>query len=323
MTSWVLSSLNQTPELKKVEITDIEQNHIQVEIRSSSLNHRDLWIIEGKYPGIKLPVILGSDGAGFINGNEVIINPGLYWGSEESHQSEDFTILGMPKNGTFADFVSVPKEYIFEKPAHLDLNEAAALPLAGVTAFRALIVKCKPIKGQKVLITGIGGGVALFAFQYAIALGCEVYVTSGSEDKLKKAKELGASGGANYKNADWATQLGILAGGFDIIIDSAGGNSFASLVKLCNPGGKISFYGASLGKIENLNPQLIFWRQLSIFGSSMGSDQDFRYMLAFIDHYKIKPIIDSVFKFEELPKAIERMKNAAQFGKIVISKDKK
>jgi zinc-binding alcohol dehydrogenase/oxidoreductase len=284
-------------------------------LNASALNHRDVWITKGMYPGIKEGAILGSDGVGELDGRSVIINPGLKWGENEAVQAADFEMLGMPMDGTFAEYVSIPNEYIYDKPAHLSIEEASALPLAGVTAYRVLMSRCQAIPADKVLVTGTGGGVALFTVQFAVALGCDVYVTSGSDEKIAKAVALGAKGGYNYKKEDWYKHV---VTDFDVIIDSAGGASFQHLIKICKPGARIGFYGASLGKYQNLNPQLLFWRQISILGSTMGSDQDFRAMLAFVAEYKIRPIVDSVFSLEEGSKAFERMEAGRQFGKIVL-----
>jgi zinc-binding alcohol dehydrogenase/oxidoreductase len=319
MKAWIINTLKEWPKLKVVSDPDSEQGRSIITLMASAINHRDLWITKGMYAGIQLPAVLGSDGCGTLKGKQVIINPGWYWGQNIKVQSSDFRVLGMPDKGTFAEKISVPEEYIYDKPQHLSVEEAAAIPLAGVTAYRALITKCHPEPGNKVLITGVGGGVALFAFQFALASGCEVWFTSGSDSKIKKAMEIGGAGGVNYKETDWAEYLIRKAGGFDIIIDSAGGDNFRHFIKLCNPGGKIAVYGATHGKWDGLNPQAIFWKQLSILGATMGSEEDFNAMLDFVSEHKIYPVVDSVFNFTELYKGFERMQSGEQFGKIVFS----
>ncbi|MBK9254596.1 MAG: zinc-binding dehydrogenase [Saprospiraceae bacterium] len=316
MRAWIFNAIGEKPVLS--EFTDAGYDQwLKVKVKASALNHRDLWIVKGKYPKIVTQVILGSDGAGEVNGKSVVIQPGWYWGNSELAQSSRFRVLGMPDHGTFAEYIYVPQEYCHIKPEHLSFEAAAALPLAGLTAYRALVVKCQPVAGQKVLITGIGGGVALFAMQFALASGCQVFVTSGSDDKIQKAINIGASGGVNYKDEDWPDKLMSLSGGVDIIIDSAGGAGFSHFVKLCNPGAKIAFYGATLGPFENLNPQPFFWKQLTMFGSTMGSDQDFINLLDFVTEHKIQPVIDNVFLFEELDKGFDRLESGHHFGKIV------
>ena len=303
-----------------VKVADVDMpvaadGHSIVKLLASALNHRDVWITKGMYPGIKEGAILGSDGVGEIEDKSVIINPSIGWGNNEAFQSDKFEVLGMPRNGTFAEYISIPNENIYDKPTHLSIEEAAALPLAGLTAYRVLMSRCQAKSTDKVLVTGTGGGVALFAVQFAVALGCDVYVTSGSEEKISKAVSMGAKGGYNYRNETWYKEIET---DFDVIIDSAGGPAFQHLIKICKPGSRIGFYGASLGKYQNLNPQLLFWRQISILGSTMGSDQDFRNMLAFVNDHKIKPIVDQVFSLEEGRLAFERMEAGAQFGKIVL-----
>jgi zinc-binding alcohol dehydrogenase/oxidoreductase len=292
-----------------------------VKLKAAALNHRDVWIHKGMYGGIKYPTILGSDGAGTLaDGTEVIINAAQYWGDSPSAQGKNFKILGLPDDGTFAEFVKVPTEAIYPKPKHLTFQQAAAVPLVGVTAWRALMSKCQAKTGEKVLISGIGGGVALFAMQFAVALGCEVWVTSSSEDKIAHAKKLGAKGGINYRTEGWAKSLLEQTEGFDVIIDSAAGDGFTEFIGLCRMGGRIAFYGATtLGKITNLDPRRIFWNQLSIHGSTMGSPEDFNAMLEFINKHEIIPIVDSVFELRDGNAALKKMDEGKQFGKIVLS----
>ncbi|MBK9733499.1 MAG: zinc-binding dehydrogenase [Saprospiraceae bacterium] len=317
MKAWIINDIGQSPVLQRVDLNEVKDSEVVLSVMASAINHRDIWITKGLYPDIKTGIVLGSDACGTYDGKTYIINPGLDWGSDQAVQSRDFNVLGMPINGTFAEQIVINKKYLYPKPLHLNAEEAAALPLAGVTAYRALMIKTKPQKGEKVLVSGIGGGVALFAMQFAIACGCEVFVTSSSDQKLEKALQLGAISGYNYSNPDWAKQLMADHGGVDIVIDGACGNGFNNLVKICNPGARIAFYGGSAGKIDGLNPQLIFWRQITISGTTMGSDQDFFDMLAFINKHKIVPVIDEVIDFENISKGFNKMASGSQFGKIV------
>lgn len=290
----------------------------RIKILSSSLNHRDIWIKKGQYAGIKFPMVLGSDGVGLDeNDNLVILNPSIQWGENSAFQSKEFQILGLPRYGTFSDECWVHKSQIFPLPTHLNIESAAALPLAGVTAFRALFKRANLQKSDKVLISGIGGGVALFAMQFAIAQGCEVYVTSSKEWKLDMAISMGAKGGKLYSDDNFVKGFQTELGGFDVIVDSAGGDGFSNLVKLANPGGRIVFYGGTNGNIQ-INPQLVFWKQISILGSTMGSDQDFTEMLEFVNFHKIIPKVDSIFPINEFDKAFKKMESGDQFGKIVL-----
>lgn len=295
-----------------------KKNEVVVNIRAAALNHRDLFITQGLYAGIKIPCILGSDGAGEWRGKRVVLYPALDWGENPNFQGKSFRVLGMPEDGTFAEQIAIPRKNIFPMPEQLDWHQAAALPLAGLTAWRTLFSRCTLKKGERVLITGIGGGVALMALQLAVAAGAEVFVSSGSDDKIARAQQLGAKGGANYREEGWDKRLKQESGGFDVIVDSAGGDGFALFPGLCNPGARIGFYGGTLGKVNGLSLQPIFWKQISLLGSTMGSPREFKSMLAFVQQHEIVPVVDSVFSLSEGVQAFERMELGGQFGKVVL-----
>lgn len=318
MQALVFNGINQPLDYQTVSKPISSKGQVEVQLSAAALNHRDVWITKGQYAGIKFPTILGSDGAGIYNGQEVIINPSLDWGSNPAYPGSNYRILGLPDNGTFAEAVAVSRRNLLPKPAHLTIEQAAALPLAGLTAWRALFSRCGLKKGEKVLISGVGGGVALFALQFAVAAGAEVWVTSGSDEKIKKAVSMGAKGGANYKNADWDKTLKAEASGFDVVIDSAAGDQLARLVGLGHPGARIGIYGGTLGKINNLSPQVIFWKQISVHGTSMGNDQEFKKMVQFVAKHEIVPVIDAIFALEQGNDAIALMDSGVQFGKIVL-----
>jgi zinc-binding alcohol dehydrogenase/oxidoreductase len=302
-----------------------------VRLKAAALNHRDLFIWQGQYAGLKFPLIPGSDGAGVVEsvgssadqgwvGREVIINPALDWGDDPRAQGPKFRILGLPDSGTFAEKIAIGVHQLAPKPAHLDWHQAAALPLAGVTAWRALFTRAQLKAGEKVLLTGIGGGAALFALQYASAAGAEVWVTSSSADKIVRAQTMGAAGGVNYREADWAKTLQASAGGlFDVIVDSAGGDGFLSLIELTKPGGRIAFFGATVGNPSGFDLRRGFFRQINILGTTMGSPQDFAGMMDFVAQHRIVPIVDRVFPLAETEQAFRHMEASAQFGKIVLA----
>ncbi|HAL83780.1 MAG TPA: alcohol dehydrogenase [Mucilaginibacter sp.] len=329
MKAIVLEGPDQPLSLKEVEKPALKPGEVLVKIKAAALNRRDYWITIGKYAGIKYPIILGSDGAGLVAeagsdaekewlGKEVIINPGYDWGSHPEYQSKEFKILGLPEDGTFAEYVRVRAEYLYPKPPHLSWEQAAALPLAGLTAYRALFTKGRAAKGDKVLIVGVGAGTGSFALQWALAAGCEVFVTSGSDEKIERAKQMGATAGVNYKSPDWAEVLQGLAGGFDVIIDSALGEGFAKLPDICNPGARIVLFGGTAGNIPELNGRKIFWKQLQIIGTTMGTNEEFKAMVDFVNKHKIIPVIDEVFPLADAEIAVQRMANSSQFGKIVL-----
>jgi zinc-binding alcohol dehydrogenase/oxidoreductase len=331
MKATFLINSNEPLEIREVPTPEPAENEILIKLAYSSLNHRDVWIQKGQYAGPKTGLILGSDGFGTVTGvgenissswigKEVIINPGHNWGDNPAAFGDDFKILGNPDPGTFAEYIAIDEKYIHAKPAHLTDAEAAALPLAGVTTYRALFTRAALKAGEKILITGIGAGTALLALKYAIAAGAEVYVTSGSQDKIDKAKELGAIEGFIYKDESWTQKAKEITGGFEVILDSASGNGFGSLIDLAKPGGRIVFFGGTDGPIGNIIPNKVYWRNISILGTTMGALQDFKEMLAFTEKHQIKPVIDKIYlKLSDAQEAFDYMHEGRQFGKIVLT----
>lgn len=317
MKALVLTQANSLPVYQETADPVAAEAEVIVDLKAAALNHRDVFVTQGKYANIRFPIILGSDGAGIHEGKEVIIYPALNWGDDARFQAKNFEILGLPRNGTLAEKIAVPANLLYPKPAHLTWAEAAALPLGGLTAYRALFTKGRCQAGDRVLITGIGGGVALFALQFAKAAGAEVWVNSSSAEKIERAKALGATGGVNYKEPDWNKQLEA-AGGFDIVIDSAGGEGFGALLKLCKPGARVVSYGGTIGVVPNFSPQILFWKQLEILGSTMGTAEEFVQMLDFVTKHQIHSIVDQVFSLENGAQAFQRMEAGGQFGKLVV-----
>jgi zinc-binding alcohol dehydrogenase/oxidoreductase len=289
-----------------------------VRVAAAALNHRDAFITQGLYPNIVLPRILGSDCCGEAGGHEVVVNPTIGWGADERVWDPGATILGMPADGTFAQFVAVPSENVHPKPEHLSVEEAAALPLGGVTAYRAAFVCAGLQSGETVLITGVGGGVQTFALLYAKAIGARAVVTSSRDGKLERAKALGADVAINYATTpDWHKAVRAAVGTVDVAIDSAGGDSFAKTLTLVKPGGRVVTYGGTTGD-ATIKMFPVFWNQLSVFGTSMGSPGDFAAMLEFVSRHRITPVVDRVYELAEIGIALQRMDDALQFGKIVL-----
>ncbi|MBV6441217.1 MAG: alcohol dehydrogenase [Saprospiraceae bacterium] len=318
MKALVLNALHQPLDFTEVADPSPRPGEVVVALRAAALNRRDLFITQGLYSGIRFPCIFGSDGAGVYRGRRVVLYPALEWGDNPDFQGKNFRVLGMPDDGTLAERIRLPRANIFPMPGHLNWEQAAALPLAGLTAWRTLFSRCRLKKGEKVLITGIGGGVALTALQLAAAAGADVFVTSSSAEKIEKAVEMGAKGGANYREEGWDKRLKAETGGFDIIVDSAAGDGFALFPALCNPGARIGIYGGTLGKVNGLSMQPVFWKQISILGSTMGTLREFRAMLHFVARHEIVPIMDSVFSLSEGNAALKKMEEGSQFGKIVL-----
>ena len=308
-------------------------DEVLVRLRAAALNHRDVWIQKGQYAGIKLSCTLGADGSGEIAalgagvtdwavGAPVIIYPGVAWGDEQRAQGRDFRVLGMPDPGTFAEYIAVPARSVRPRPAHLSWEQAAALPLAGLTAYRAAFGRARVQPGERVLVTGVGGGVALQAAQFCAARGAGVWVTSGDDDKLARALALPLAlrGGLNYKADNWGRALTQRAGGsFDVVIDSAAGAAFGTLLDVAAPGGRLVFYGATLGNVPQLPAAKVFWKQLSILGSSMGSEQDFDDMLALVNEQQLVPVVDKTFPLAEGETALRYLEAGRQLGKVVLT----
>jgi len=318
MRAIVFSEVNKPLEVNEISKPVPVGDEVLVNIKAAAMNHRDVWITQGMYPGLNPGTILGSCGAGIFGDKEVIINPNVNWGDNPNYPDHSkYTILGMPKNGTFCDWMAVHPDRLGDKPTHLSMEEAAALPLGGLTAYRALFTKGRLTANDTVLISGIGGGVALQAFQFAVAIGAKVFVTSGSDEKIQRAITLGAAGGANYKTEKWYKSFIAEHGMVDLIIDSAGGEGYNDLLRVCNPGARIVNYGGTRGNCI-INPQLLFWRELEIYGSTMGNDQEFQDMVELVEKHKITPVVDTVFKMADCNEAFARMQEGKQFGKIVL-----
>ena len=329
MKALVLENINQPIVFKEVEMPKPKIGEVLVKIKAAALNHRDVYISKGLYANIITPVILGSDASGIVietgenvseewMNKEVIINPGNNWGENPAVQSKDYHILGMPTNGTLAEYITVKADRLVLKPDFLSFEEASALPLAALTAFRSLFTKAQLKARDRILISGIGGGVALTAMQMALAVGAEVWVSSGSDEKIQMAVDLGAKGGINYNSESWHKELVKKVGnGFDVILDSAGGEGFSYFLDAANPAARIVFYGGTRGNFK-INPQKMFWKQISMFGSTMGSDEDFNKMIQLVTDCKIKPIVKALFMLSEGPEAFQFMEDGRQFGKIVL-----
>ena len=302
---------------------------VLVRLQAASLNHRELWISRGLYPTMSLPTTMGADGAGIIEavgdgvdgaqiGREVVLYPGLDWGNDERFPSDRFGLLGMPGPGTIAEAICVPASSVHGKPVHLNWAQAAALPVAGVTAFRALNAKSGLASGEKVLITGIGGGVATFGLLFAKEMGASVFVTSGSKETLDKAKQLGATDGFDYGEEQWAKKLRTASGGIDVVLDGAPGPSLPSYMRALAMGARVVVYGSTGGPAFKANAPDLFLKHASILGTAMGSPAEFQAMLDFTSEHKIEPAIDRTFPFLEAPQALLHLEQGHGLGKVVI-----
>ena len=319
------------PRFEFAEIPDPapDPSEVVVDLRAAAFNRRDWWI--WTTPGhCSLPVTLGSDGAGVVSavgaavngpapGDHVVFDPTLQWGESEEAPTPQFDILGAPTDGTFAERVAVPAENVVPKPARLSWEEAAALNLGGLTAWRAVVTCAQAGPGRTLLVTGAGSGVATFAVQIAAALGAKVFITSSSEYKLKRARALGAQGGVSYRDPDWPQRLRDLAGGgLDAAIDSFGGPSWEAALRALRTGGTLVSFGDTSGPETTLTTASVYWQWRRVLGTSMGSPREYRALLAHVERASWRPVIDSAFPLDRIDDAARRLVEHDRFGKVVL-----
>lgn len=324
--------------IEEVAEPKADRDEVILQVKSAGLNHLDIWTRKGR-PGLNLtmPHILGCDAAGVVVsvgddvtnvkiGNEVVLNPALscglceYCNRGEHSQCISFGIVGMSRPGTFAQYVAVPARNIHPKPAYMNFDQAGSFALTYMTAWRMLITRAQVGAGQTILIHGIGGGVALCALKLAKLVGACVIVTSSSDEKLARARQIGADYVINYKSADVAECVKDFASGrgVDVVIDTVGAAAWPIDFSTVRRGGKIILCGVTTGAKAETDLRALYWNQLTIMGSTMGSNEDFRQMLAAVTVAKLKPVIDSVEPLENVRKAMGRMEAGGQFGKIVL-----
>lgn len=326
------------------EIPSLRPSEVLVKVGAAAFNHRELWIRKGMYPNIAFGSIFGADGAGVVVASgrskdsllnsRVFMSPMVGWEkSLDGPESPKFGVVGgvaYPPLGYFANYVVVDRSLVIKSASHLDDVHMAAWPLAGLTAWRAITTCASVQAGQNILITGIGGGVALLALQLCVAKGAHVYVTSGSQEKINKAIVLGAEGGANYKDDDWPAQLSqalenVRGKGavFDSVIDSGGGDIMSQVSRCLKRGGKVVCYGMTA------DPKITFtmrevMRNQHLIGTMMGSLQDMRDATAFLEEHRIVPVVSHVLEgLESAEEGFEILKKGDQFGKVVIRIEEK
>ena len=300
--------------------------HVRVDLVAAALNRRDYWIrVGGK---ADFPVVLGSDGAGVVSevgegvtnvkvGDEVVINPSLDWGDSEEAAGPDFRILGVPDQGTYAEQIVVAAHQVRPRPQRLTWLESAALPLAGLTAWRVLVTHAEAGPGKTILVPGAGGGVSTFLIQIATALGARVLVTTSSEEKLDRARQLGADAGALYTDEDWAEQVAPV----DAIADSVGAPVWHQAFRALRPGGRLINFGDTARATAEVTLSPLYFGYFRIQGTTMGSPREFDALLAHVEQANWRPVIDSVFPLRETAAAHARLEDANRFGKVVLQID--
>lgn len=296
---------------------------VLIRLRAASLNHLDVWVRRG-LPSVPKPRILGADGAGvvealgegvggFATGDRVVINPGLEHGSM-------ITVVGEHTDGTHCELIALPAEQVFELDERLSFEEAAAFPLVYETAYRMLVTRGRLREGEWVLVWGIGGGVATSAFELARALGARTVVTSGSDEKLERAREWGADVAVNHTNGDVVAAVREATdGGADLVIETVGEATGARTLAAVRPQGRVVVCGATSGPNPPAQLHRFWWKQLDVLGSTMGSREDFLGAYELVRSGRARVHVDSVFPLSEIRAAHERLEAGQQLGKIVLS----
>jgi NADPH:quinone reductase-like Zn-dependent oxidoreductase len=290
------------------------EGEVLVHLRAASLNHLDLWIRKG-LPSVPKPRILGADGAGVLDsGERVVINPGI------EHADGRISVVGEHMDGTHAELVAVPSGNVYPIPDELSFEEAAAFPLVFETAYRMLVTKAALRPGEWVLVWGIGGGLATAAFQIAKALGACVIVTSSSPEKLARARELGADVAVDHERDDVVEAVGEATEGrgADVVVEHVGEATWQRSLQAARQGGRITVCGATTGPNPPAALHRIWWKQLTVYGSTMGTKDDFEGAYELVASGRAKPVVDTVFPLAEARAAHERLERGEQLGKIVL-----
>ena len=298
-------------------------SEIKIKVKAAGLNHRDLFALSQVHE--KHPVVIGSDAAGvvvavgaevtrFKIGDEVMLYPGGGWRKNSDTAPETFAILGSSEQGAMAEEIVISEENAVHKPAHLSWEEAGVLSLSALTAYRALFTKGGVSEGMKVLIPGIGGGVANYLLQFAKAAGAIVYVTSRSQEKLGMALQHGAKKGLLH-DEDWVEGIG---GKVDVVIESVGAATFDKSLDAVRRGGTIVTFGSSTGDLVTFDLRKFFYGQYTLKGSTMGSFEEYEAMIRFVEDHDLHPVVDAMYPAEEFREAFQRLENAEQTGKIAL-----
>jgi len=317
----------------------VSETDVRVKVRAAALNHLDLWVVRG-VPGIRITPgwILGSDCAGVVDaigsavtsvrvGEHVVLNPGIsdrtceYCRTGDSPLCLKYAILGEHRPGTLADYVVVPAANVLSIPSSVSFSTAAAFPLATLTAWRMVATRARVRETDEVLIRGIGGGVALASLQIAKSLGARVWVTSGSDVKLERARALGADELLNHRTQDVAKEVRARTGkrGVDVVIDCVGEATWASSLGSLGKRGRVVTCGGTSGPMLQTDVRRLFWNQWTIMGSTMGSDAEFAAIVGELRAGRLFPPVDSEFPLERGADAFARLESGEQFGKVVVT----
>ncbi|WP_099157878.1 zinc-binding dehydrogenase [Virgibacillus ndiopensis] len=313
--------------LKMTTIDDPKagDGEVVVAIQTAGLNHRDLFI-PNRRGNDASALVIGSDGAGIIEsvgagveqicvGDEVVINPGLRWFENNVAPPQEFDILGMPDNGTFAEKIVLSAEQVEKKPVYLSWEEAGVLALSALTGYRAMFTKGELRKGETIFIPGAGSGVATYLILFAKHADARVIVTSRSQEKRNQALQLGADIALDT-NSDWTEELKNET--VDLVIESVGRATFNRSLSVLKKGGRMVTFGSSTEDTVDLNLREFFYGQYQLVGTTMGSREELREMLSFIERHSIHPVVDSTFTLDQTKAAMDHLEQGKQFGKVAI-----
>jgi zinc-binding alcohol dehydrogenase/oxidoreductase len=295
-----------------------------VALRASALNWHDVLVRQGRYRS-PLPHVIGADGAGVRTdtGDHVVLLPSLNWGDRQEAPGSGWEILGDYTPGTYADLVSVPTDCLAPKPARLTWSEAAALPLVGLTTYRALFVRGRLRAGESMLVIGAGGGIATMAIALAVAAGASIAVTSSSADTIERAVSTGATGGVLHSEEGWPEHARALSpdnAGFDMVLDPVG--RWSESVRALRPGGRLVVLGANAAQTAQMDIRSFYFGQFDLLGTTMGSARDFAGLLDMIDRCPVRaPVIDREFPLDRAAEAHEYLERGRSFGKCVLTHD--
>ncbi len=312
--------------VKDVPTPKPKEGEVLVAIKAAGLNRRDLYT-PGRLGNDREALILGSDATGVVEelgvgvsnwkiGDEVIINPSLRWYEQSDIPPEDFEILSLPDNGTFAEKIAISAEQLEPKPAFLSVEEAAVIGISPLTGYRALFTKGQIKAGQTVFIPGAGSGVATFLIQMAKNVGAKVLVTSRSEEKRQAALKIGADRAIDT-NSDWTKELEDET--IDLVIESVGRATFNRSLAVLKKGGKIVVFGATTEDVVDFDLRQFFYGQYTLLGSTLGSREEFRACIEHMEKYNTHPVLDRSFKLDDAQAALDYLKENHQFGKIIFT----
>jgi len=326
--------------LKLVEVDEptISSNDVLVNVKACALNHLDIWTRKG-LPNVKipLPLILGCDIAGVISkvgsnvknfkvGDEVLVSPGTSCGkcyyclSGQDNLCKEYKMFGYMIDGGYAEYVKVPQENLIKKPSNISFEEGASIPLVFLTAWHMLVNRVNLKPGQTILIQAAGSGVGIAGIQIAKLLGAKVITTAGSDEKLRKAKELGADELINYKEQDFLKEIKKITDkkGVDVVFEHIGGKTFEKSMLALAKNGKLVTCGATEGAIANIDLRFLFYKHITLYGSFMGQKNELIELMKFFENGKLRAIVDTVLAIEDIKEAHNIIEERRQFGKVVI-----